>query len=172
MKFNSRLTNLALAAALSACLLQGCYGSFNLTRKLYTWNGSLGDRFVKSLVMWVMLIIPVYGLAGLADLAILNLVEFWTGSNPMAMKAGEREIRFVERDGQKYILTATPNRLDVARANGDHAMASLIYDPATKSWYAESAAHRVRIAEVVDAEKQILDLIHPDGSRERVAAGG
>ncbi len=172
MKINSRLTKLALAAALSACMLQGCYGSFNLTRRLYTWNGSLGDRFVKSLVMWVMVIVPVYGLAGFADFAILNLVEFWTGKNPMAMKTGERDIRIVERDGQKYILTATTNRLDVALAQGDHAMASLIYDPATKSWYAETAAHRERIAEVVDADKQILDLIHPDGSRERVEAGG
>lgn len=171
MRLNSRALNLGLAVVLSASLLQGCFGSFNLTRKLYTWNDSLGDKFVKSLVMWVMLIIPVYSLAGLADLAILNLVEFWTGKNPMAMKAGEREIRIVERDGQKYILTATSNRLDVARASGDPATASLVYDPATASWYAESAARRVRIAEVVDADAQILDLIHPDGSRERVAAG-
>jgi hypothetical protein len=37
----------------------GCFGKFALTRKLYSWNESVGSKFVQSLVMWVMFIIPV-----------------------------------------------------------------------------------------------------------------
>lgn len=77
----SRRSLLGLAALVSA---SGCYGQFALTRKLYTWNGSFGSKFLSTLLMWVMMIIPVYEVVGLIDLWILNLIEFWTGSNPLA----------------------------------------------------------------------------------------
>jgi hypothetical protein len=169
MKSRNRLVPTGLSLALAAALLQGCYGNFNLTRKLYTWNGTLGDKYINSLVMWVMVILPIYGLAGLADFAVFNLIEFWTGSNPIALKPGEKEIRFVEKDGVRYILTATTNRLDIARADGDARTSSLVFDPASRAWYAETASDRVKVAEWADGEGRIMDLIHPDGTRERLA---
>lgn len=155
---------------LAALPMQGCYGNFNLTRKVYNWNGTLGDKFVKSLVMCVMIIVPVYGLAGLADLVILNLVEFWTGSNPMALKQGEREIRFVEHEGVRYMLTATTNRLDIARAEGDPATTSLVFDPVRRAWFAVTPERTIQLAEDVSPDGAALSLIHPDGTRERIAA--
>lgn len=76
----SRRTLLGLAAALST---SGCYGKFSLTRKLYSWNGSFGDKFLSTVLMWVLMIVPVYAVASFVDLFIFNLIEFWTGANPM-----------------------------------------------------------------------------------------
>ena len=45
-------------------------------------------------MFWGLLIIPVYELAGLGDFVIFNLIEFWTGKNPIAQSGGSApEIR-------------------------------------------------------------------------------
>lgn len=73
-----------LLVATMAMMSVGCYGSFNLTKKVYNWNGSLGNKWVVELVFLACYVVPVYGIAGFIDAVILNSVEFWTGSNPMA----------------------------------------------------------------------------------------
>lgn len=56
----------------------GCYGTFPLTHAVYRWNGRVTSyEFVHSLLMWVLLIIPVYWVAFLVDFLIFNFVEFW-----------------------------------------------------------------------------------------------
>ncbi len=64
--------------------LAGCYGSFSLTKRLYRWNGGLGSKFAESAVMWALIIIPVYELSLLGDFVLFNLIEFWSGKNPVA----------------------------------------------------------------------------------------
>ena len=61
-----------------------CYGSFKALKTVHQWNGSLGNKVLNTLVFWVFCIIPVYEVAALVDVIIFNLVEFWTGSNPIA----------------------------------------------------------------------------------------
>jgi hypothetical protein len=61
-----------------------CFGSFALTTKLYNWNASHDDKWVQQgafLVTGVLL--PVYGIAALADAVLFNSIEFWTGENPV-----------------------------------------------------------------------------------------
>lgn len=77
----SRRMVLGAGAALA---LSGCYGKFSLVRKLYEWNGSFDNKYLVSILMWAMMIIPVYGIASFADFVVLNLIEFWTGTNPVA----------------------------------------------------------------------------------------
>jgi hypothetical protein len=62
----------------------GCYGSFQLTTKVYKFNGGLGNKWVNELGFLVMSIVPVYGVAVFVDAIVLNTIEFWTGTNPMA----------------------------------------------------------------------------------------
>ncbi len=84
---NARLRSLVLSglcAASAAAPLAGCYGSFTLTKKLHRWNGSLGNKFAESAVMWALVIIPVYELSLLGDFLLFNLIEFWSGKNPVA----------------------------------------------------------------------------------------
>ncbi len=74
----------------------GCYGSFQLINKVYKFNGSLGNKWVNELGFLVMNIIPVYGVAGAVDAIILNTIEFWTGSNPMASNDGSKTFTLPE----------------------------------------------------------------------------
>ena len=88
-----RLTPLRRAAVLTltAGALLGtsaCFGSFNLTRKVYGWNKSVSsDKWVRELVFLGLSIVPVYNIAGLVDVLITNSIEFWTGTNPVSMSS-------------------------------------------------------------------------------------
>lgn len=100
-------------------LLQtGCFGEFVLTKKLYTWNSELGDkstlggRFVNNIVFWAFLIVPVYDVVVFID-AIINIIEFWTGTNPLAMQEGDMEQQYVSYRGKDYLITATKNQFKV-----------------------------------------------------------
>jgi len=70
----------------------GCYGSFQLVQKVHKFNGTLGSKWVNELGFIVMVVIPVYGVASFIDVVILNLIEFWSGKNPMAVNNGTQTI--------------------------------------------------------------------------------
>lgn len=93
-----------------ATSLQGCYGKFALTRKVYNMNGEVHDKFMRSGLTWVLVILPVYGIAGLADFVILNTIEFWSGRNPVA--EGEKDFRFVD-GADRYEIHALKHGDDV-----------------------------------------------------------
>ncbi len=64
-----------------------CYGSFELTRGIHSWNGEVTDNdFVNWLVFVGLVVVPVYGAAMLVDGFVLNSVEFWTGDNPLGAR--------------------------------------------------------------------------------------
>ncbi len=119
----------------------GCFGEFALTRKVYEWNDGIagddmGGKVVKTLVFYALNIIPVYGVAGFVDYVVLNLIEFWTGSNPMAMADGEIEQRVVNYKGTKYQITATKNKFNIVPLEGVNKGKStdLLYDVTSQSW--------------------------------------
>lgn len=72
---------LVFTLSLSTTTISGCYGQFAVTKKLYDWNGSINNRFAKSLVFWAFIIIPAYQLVMLGDFLIFNVIEFWGGKN-------------------------------------------------------------------------------------------
>jgi len=77
-----------------AATLQGCYGKFALTRKIYQVNGQVEDKFLRSGLTWVFLIFPVYEICGLADFIVFNTIQFWSGNNPVA--EGEKDFQYVK----------------------------------------------------------------------------
>jgi hypothetical protein len=77
----SKVLVLVLLIHLSV-VFSGCYGKFALTKKLYEFNGTIADPVAKSLVN-AGLVIFVYWVSGLGDWAVFNVVEFWTGKNPI-----------------------------------------------------------------------------------------
>ncbi len=95
-----------VALVLSCSLLgSACFGSFTLTRKVYSFNKSMDSKFVQTIVMWAFSIVPVYSIAATVDVFVLNLIEFWTGSNPLAMAPGEERTQNLEVDGRIFRLT-------------------------------------------------------------------
>ena len=66
----------------------GCFGSFNLTRKVYGFNKTVSkDKFVQELVFLGLNVVPIYGIASFVDAVVANTVEFWTGKNPIEMSS-------------------------------------------------------------------------------------
>jgi len=115
MKTLRKITFIIVLATVAAST-SGCFGEFALTRKVYTWNDNVASsRFVKTLVFYGLTIIPVYEVAGFADLIIFNLIEFWTGSNPIAMTEGEYEYQLVEHNGIQYKIEATHAQFNILK---------------------------------------------------------
>lgn len=70
----------------------GCFGQFQLTQKIWNFNKNIsGNKFVQWLMFLVLTIIPVYGLGAFIDAIVINSIEFWTGSNPVASVDGAPE---------------------------------------------------------------------------------
>ena len=147
------ITSFFLASLLfTASIFQsGCFGQFELTKKVWEWNDDISDsRIVKTLVFWVLNIIPVYGIASFVDVLILNVIEFWSGSNPMSMKEGDIEIQYVTFKGNDYKMTATKNKLSVEPLNGENKgnLTSLIYTEESSLWSIETAENHLDIAKI------------------------
>jgi hypothetical protein len=123
----------------SALLLSGCLGSFQAFNNLKDWNHEVSDsRFVNNLVFWGLNIVPVYGLFFIGDALIFNVIEFWSGSNPIAMKPGETETQMVEHEGNTYKMVASTNRIQIRVLDGPKKgnKLELFYRPDEKSWNA------------------------------------
>ena len=111
------MKKLVAAAVLSLCLVgwtsaSGCYGSFLATRWVYDFNGKISENgAVQSIVMWAFAILPVYGLATFADAAIFNLIEFWTGSNPLKGMLGDAPKLSAVIEGDDHMTVARDDQV-------------------------------------------------------------
>lgn len=123
----------------SAILFSSCLGSFKAFNNLKDWNqGATNSKFLDNLIFWGLNIVPVYGLFFLGDVIIFNVIEFWSGSNPIAMKPGESETQMVEHEGNTYKMVATQNRIQITVVEGPKKgkKLELFYKPDEKSWNA------------------------------------
>lgn len=126
-------------ALASSLMFTSCLGSFSAFNGLKDWNMGMTDsKFLNNLVFWGLWILPVYEIFVVGDLFIFNVLEFWTGNNPVAMKEGEKEVQYVEKEGNTYKMTATLNRLQIEVVDGPKTgdKVDLVYRPHEKSWNA------------------------------------
>ena len=89
----------------------GCFGPFNLTKNVYNWNsgikgsGEVNEKWMKEIVFFGMIVIPVYMFSALLDAFVFNAIQFWSGTNPVKVtqgpdgwpqevRAGETTVRF------------------------------------------------------------------------------
>jgi hypothetical protein len=80
------MKKLLLGAALAGLTMTstGCLGPNKLFNDLHEWNYQVSDNdAVNELVFLGMTIIPVYAVAYLVDIVVLNTVEYWSGDNDM-----------------------------------------------------------------------------------------
>ena len=164
---NLRRASIFALAAVVLSVQTGCYGSFNLTKSVLKWNGSAGDKVVVQVLFWAMCIIPIYEVASIVDVVFLNLIEFWTGSNPLAMAPGQKEVKIVEKDGQKFQFTATRNNMHVEALSGKNKGKSidLNYNAVEKTMYMKSAEGTQKLYHLYSENGQeLVDLYKPDGS--------
>ena len=79
-----RMRQVAVMTAL-AVVASGCFGPFNLTRRVYRWNDTVSDdKWVKEgAFLLTGAFLPFYTFAVLGDAVVFNSVEFWGKKNPV-----------------------------------------------------------------------------------------
>ena len=148
----------ALVIALtSSLLLSSCWGSCAFTRKIYAWNAQVGGKFTNELVFLAMCILPVYPLGVLADMIVLNTIEFWSGNNPMQTAEtkiinGKDAPYRVTRNADGYVITNLNNG-NVTRFN---------FDAADNSWSVQVGDENVKFMTFVDDNH--VRMLTPDGT--------
>lgn len=161
-----------VAVALASSLLfSSCLGSFQAFNNLKEWNQGVSDsKWVNNLIFWGLNIIPVYGLFLIGDALIFNVIEFWSGSNPISMEEGEREVQMVERDGNTFEMVATKNRIQVTVVAGpeEGKKMEMFYKPGEKSWNAIRPDGE--IIKLSSMEEGFYIVYLPNGKEVRVNA--
>lgn len=148
-----KLRNYVIIALASLVMLShsGCFGSFQLTKMVYEMNKDISsNKAVQEVVFLICIILPVYWGASIVDALIFNLVEFWTGSNPVAMNEGDVEIKYIQKGDEIFQFTATKNKMNVKQIAGKKAGEefSVIYDPQNASCYLDYNNKLTKMADI------------------------
>lgn len=154
--------SVAVVTALAGSMLfTSCIGNFALTKKLLGWNKQIGNKFVNELVFFAFWVIPVYEVTALADVMVLNSIEFWSGTNPIAqgksMIDGKDGRYLVECDGKGYTITS----------ENDGSVVRLDFDSNEHSWSVVTEnGEKVKFMTFVDDNH--VNMITPDGGYQLV----
>lgn len=116
---------LALVGSMS---MSSCIGSFGLTNKLLTWNQQVGNKFVNELVFFAFWILPVYEVSALADILVLNSIEFWSGNSPLA-----KGTKVIEGQDGRYLVECDGKGYNIKSEN-DGSVVRLDFDSETQAW--------------------------------------
>lgn len=122
---------LIIAALLVAVLANSCIGSFTLSKRTLGWNRNINNKFVNELVFVAFWIIPVYEVCGLADMLVLNSIEFWGGTNPMEKATSTRTVK--GSDGISYRVEDKTDGYDIVSLL-DGSTTQLRYNTDKQEW--------------------------------------
>lgn len=134
-------------------MFSSCIGSFQLTSKLKKFNDGIGSKWVNELVFVAFCIVPVYELSALADVLVLNSIEFWSGKKALA-DAGETKI-IKNSKGQDIEVKTLEN--GYALNDGTNTM-NLVFDEKEQIWSAEYEDQVMNLIRLVDENNAQLFL--------------
>ena len=149
------LTLLLATTVASSILFSSCIGSFGLTNKLLTWNRSIDSKFVNELVFIAFWIVPVYEISALADVLVINSIEFWSGSNPVS-DVGNDGVYTVETKVDGYHI----------QKEGDEKALDLVFNEADQSWNVEADGESTKLLKFNGNDEVVMYL--PDGKEMNV----
>lgn len=154
--------------AVAAILLAGvsmtftsCIGSFALTNKVLAWNKQVGNKFVNEIVFFAFCLVPVYEVTSLADLFVVNSIEFWSGTNPVTASTKvvdtEHGRYLIECDGKGYTVTLA--------STGEKTRLEFIEE--TQSWAIETKEGEL-VTFMTFVDDNHVRMIKPDGDFQLV----
>ena len=127
--YNKTLKSLTCLIA-GACMASSCIGSFGLFGKVLDWNKqATGNKFLNALIF--ILISPAYALCGIADLFVINSIEFWSGSNPVTADIGKTR-NITGSDGRLYAVTTLADGYEISDGEGNTV--NFVHDGETDTW--------------------------------------
>ncbi|MCB9183050.1 MAG: DUF3332 family protein [Flavobacteriales bacterium] len=158
-----------IIALLSLGIAQtGCFGEFALTRKAYDWHASIGNKWVRSLLLWIPMGF-VYGVTAFVDAVILNLIEFWSGTNPMSMNEGDYEMQMATINGVDYKIEATKDTFTTTQLTGDQIgeVRIMRFDRNDRTWkYTDSNVNDQAVMTFLDDQGDNVRVYTSDGSMD------
>lgn len=134
---------LVCAVLAGSLLFTSCIGSFKMWNGLKDWNQGVGDKFVNELVFIALHIVPVYEIAYLADLVVLNTIEFWSGSNPMA----SNEVKEIKGENGEYLVKSNNNGYTITNKDDNQSM-DLVYNQETQTWNAVTDTEDIELVKI------------------------
>lgn len=156
------LTLLLVATISGSLMFSSCIGSFSLTNKLLDWNRNIDNKFVNELVFIAFWILPVYEISALADIVVINSIEFWSGSNPVADVGSVKKI-----DGKDGVYTVE------TKADGYHIEkegeaqgVDLVFNENDQTWSVEANGQSEKLMTFEGDDEVVMYL--PDGQTMNV----
>ena len=128
-------------------MLSSCIGSFGLWNNLKGWNEGVGNKFVNEVVFLAFHIVPVYEVAYLADILVLNSIEFWSGSNPIA-EVGT--IRHIDGENGEYTVRTNEDGYTIIKKGEENKPLDLVYNKEKHTWYAEAEGQSFELVTMND----------------------
>jgi hypothetical protein len=127
-----KIKHLQVAAISMATLLltSSCIGSFSLFNHFAKWNRrATNSKFLNEIIG--LLLSPIYGFCATADWLVLNSIEFWSGTNPLANNVGKTK-NVLGEDGRYYAVTTLKNGYEIKTPEGKTV--KFIHDAKTDTW--------------------------------------
>lgn len=153
-------------------MTQSCIGSFSLTNKVLTWNNQVSNKFVNELVFFAFWILPVYEVTAVADLLVINSIEFWSGNKPL--EANNTKISTPEGD---YLIAADKDGYQITSPNGDRL--DFLYDSQKQMWsFSKNGREAIEFLQfeddynvkILDGDGNFVDVeLTPQGVNEFVS---
>lgn len=127
-------TKLAVASLLmcGSIIFTSCIGSFGLWNQLKSWNQGISNKFVNEIVFFAFHVVPVYEVSYLADILVLNSIEFWSGSNPLA-EVGT--VKTIDGKNGEYLIRTNENGYTITK-KGEESALNLVFNQETQTWNA------------------------------------
>ena len=123
------MVNAVIAVSLGTMTLSSCIGSFGLTNNVLDWNKRATDnKFVNELIFIV--ISPAYAVCSVADLFVLNSIEFWTGEKVIANVGKTKDV--MGKDGRMYAIKTLKNGYEITDPEGEKSY--FVFNKKKKSW--------------------------------------
>lgn len=121
----------ALLVAGCSLTFSSCIGSFALTNRVMSWNRNIGNKFVNELVFFAFWVLPVYEVTALADVLVINSIEFWSGDNPLTAST-----KVVDTDHGRYYIACDGKGYTVTHEQTGH-VTRLDFDVPSQTWSIE-----------------------------------
>lgn len=148
-----KIAKLSVMMVAFSIMFSSCIGSFQLTSKLKNFNDGIGSKWVNELVFLAFCIVPVYELSALADVLVLNSIEFWSGKKALA-DAGDTKI-IKNSKGQDIEVKTLEN--GYALNDGTNTM-NIVFNEKEQIWSAEYEDQVMNLIRLVDENNAQLFL--------------
>jgi Domain of unknown function (DUF3332). len=163
MKKNKWISLVCACILSSSILFSSCIGSFSLSQRLLDWNHDISNsKFVNELVFVAFYIIPVYEISYLADILVINAIEFWSGDNPLANVG---EVKKVKGENGDFLVETLENGYSISKEG--EAPVELVYNKETNTWNVVAENYSQELIRIND--DGTAQLFTPEGASLEVS---